>query len=66
MPERGQSLACHASPAEGYRPPERGEEEKKESAKNGLREMKLSYDSGLPALGGGAVGNQDGSSSELK
>lgn len=52
--ERGQSFACRTSPAEGNKPPDRGEKEKKESAKNVLREMKLSYDCGLPLMGGGA------------
>lgn len=42
------------------------EKEKKASAKNVLREMKLSYDHGLPLLRGGAVKNQDGSGSKLK
>lgn len=39
---------------------------KKKSAKGVWREMKLSYDSGLPLLRGGAHSNQDGSSSKLK
>lgn len=43
-----------------------GEKEKKESAKNVLREMKLSYDCGLPLLGGQAVRNQDRFCSKLK
>lgn len=43
-----------------------GGKEKKKSAKNVLREMKLSYDPGLPLLRGGALSNRDGSSSKLK
>lgn len=45
------------SPAEGNKPPDRGQKEKKESAKNVLREMKLSYDCGLPLMGGRAGSN---------
>lgn len=64
--ERCQSFAPHTSPTEGNEPPERGEKEKKESAENVLREMKLSYDCGLPLLGGQAVRNQDRFCSKLK
>lgn len=52
-------------PCRGNEPQIEGEE-KKGSAKNVLRETKLSYDPGLPLLRPGALSNQAGSSSKLK